>query len=126
MIPVSRLLIPVILCVLLAACGGKNEPSGPENSISADSLISQDKMILILSDVHTAEAGFLADRNSGTEPVNVAGIYQGIYKKYNITAGMYAQSVAYYRQKPEVYVKMYEKVTVLLEARQKQFQRTGN
>jgi hypothetical protein len=115
-----KVLPAFFLLMLFAACGKHKDVPATSDIISADSLIPQDKMVLILSDVHMAEAGFMLERNTGAKQKDVAGFYQGIYKKYRITAGMYDQSVKYYRQKPEVYVKIYEKVVTVLESRQSQ------
>jgi hypothetical protein len=86
----------------------------------ADSLIAPEKMVLILSDVHVVEAAMLLDRNEGREPKhNPDYYYNGIFRKYHISAGRYDQNLIYYRQSPDDFMKIYEKVISQVEARKK-------
>ena len=112
--------IMVLLALMMASCGERRpEPYDPTAVLPADSLISPEKMALILSDIHLAEAGLQLDRNrgeaSGTKP---SFFYEGIYRKYNITAELYAKNLRYYTTNPELYVKVYEKVIGILEQKQ--------
>ncbi|MFZ4521175.1 MAG: DUF4296 domain-containing protein [Bacteroidales bacterium] len=122
MIPVSRLLVFILLCAMVAACGGKKEMPDVQGRISADSVILPEKMVLILADVHTVEGAMLLHRNEGLEAKNNPEYYyQGIFRKYHITRERYDQSLKFYRQNPENYAKMYEKVILMIENRQKRF-----
>jgi hypothetical protein len=115
-----RLPIAVLLCLSLLSCRDKKDIPETSEVISADSLIAPGKMILILADVHVVEAAILLERNEGEGSREQSGFYyNGIYKKYHITSGRYEQSLAWYRQNPENYAKMYEKVIDLLDQRQK-------
>ena len=115
----ARFLMLLLISTIFTACREKKADSVPPDAIAADSLISPDKMALVLADVHLVEAALLLDRNEGNEPVEVQRYYQGIYDKHHVTPGMYNLSQEYYRKKPEIYVKIYEKVITVLENRQK-------
>ena len=108
---------------MLSGCSrGNVEVPGTSAIVSADSLISPERMILIMTDVHTVEAALLLERNNpvkSNEPADY--YYQGIFRKYHISSGRYEQNLNYYLQNPEEYAKMYAKVTTILETRQKQF-----
>lgn len=122
MIFISRFLIAVFLCLLLFACREKKDIPVSPYSISADSLISPNQMILILSDVHVVEAALQLEGKEKIESKDKTGdYYQGIFNKYHISPERYGQSLTYYRQNPENFSKMYEKVIELLENRRKKF-----
>ena len=113
--------ILILLYVLLSGCGDKKVVPGADSPIPADSLISEGKMILILADVHVAEAAMLIGRNEGTDVKDKqAFYYQAIFNKHHISGSRYEQNLAFYRQNPDNFAKMYEKVTTVLENRQKQ------
>ena len=117
----DRLGLLLLIVSLLTGCSGK-KTENPITGNRPDSLIPQGKMILILSDVHVVEAAFMLGRNDGAD--NSTGeeyYYRGIFNKYRITRSQFENSMAWYRQDPENYAKMYEKAIVILENRQKQF-----
>jgi hypothetical protein len=116
-----RLTLAILLSTTLFACGDKKElPLTDTVSMPADSLIAPEKMVLILSDVHVVEAAMLLDRNEGREPKhNPDHYYNGIFRKYHISAGRYDQNLIYYRQSPDDFMKIYEKVISQVEARKK-------
>ena len=77
-------------------------------------------MILILADVHVIEAAMLLDRNKGVSSRDKLDFYYtGIFRKYRISPERYDQNCMHYRQNPDNYAKMYEKVIALIEGRQK-------
>ena len=60
----------------------------------------------------------MLERNSGIDvKEKQAFYYQGIFKKYNVSSGRFDQNLAYYRQDPENFVKMYERVVRIIEDR---------
>ena len=84
----ARFLLALLICTMVAACNGKKDFVVSGEVVSADSLISPDKMILILSDVHIIEASMLIGRNEGKEPDGKSELYyQGIFRKYQISQG---------------------------------------
>ncbi len=120
MIAPARFLFAVLLCILFNACREQKDNTAFQAPISSDSLISPEKMVLILADVHVVEAALLIERNKGTDSErNPDYYYQGVFKKYHISPARYDQNLTYYREDPENFIKMYEKVIILLESRQK-------
>jgi hypothetical protein len=118
----ARVMIAVLAGLLLFACRGKTDIPGSPVAISADSLIPEEKMVLILADVHVAEAAFLLERNEGLDSEeNPESIYQGTFKKYRISRTRYDQNLAFYRQDTEKFAKMYEKIIGVLESHQTTF-----
>jgi hypothetical protein len=98
---------------------------GQTDLVSADSLISPGRMILILTDVHVAEAALHAEQNSGPGPKRGPEFYYaGIFRKYHISPARYEQNLAHYRQNPGEYAKMYEKVIAIIESQKKNFPAT--
>jgi hypothetical protein len=122
MIFTSRFWIAILLFTSLFACREKKDITASPETIPPDSVIAQEKMILILADVHIAEAALLIERNAGRPLKDEPGFYyNGIFKKYHISPARYDQNLTYYSRNPENYTRMYEKVITLLENRQKQF-----
>lgn len=116
----ARIPIVILCCMLLHGCGNKKVVPGTNVSISADSLISEEKMVLILADVHVAEAAMLLERNNGLSVKDKqAFYYQGIFSKHHVSGSRYEENLTFYRQNPDNLAKMYEKVTAILENRQK-------
>ena len=116
----SRFWIMLLLFMVLFACSEKKDMPVSSDVVSADSVISPENMILIMSDVHIVEAALLLDRNEGQElDGNADYYYRGIFRKYHISRGRYDQNLLFYRQNPETFAKMYEKVIDVIETRQK-------
>ncbi|MEI7727325.1 MAG: DUF4296 domain-containing protein [Bacteroidota bacterium] len=116
----ARFLFMTLLFTLLFACSGKKDTPVSPAIVSTDSLISPEKMILIMSDVHIVESAMLLERNEGQELDGNAGYYyNGIFRKYHISQSRYDQNLLFYRQNPENFAKMYEKVIDVIETRQK-------
>lgn len=114
-----RFWIAILFCTLFFACREKKDIRGTSSTISSDSLISPEKMILILADVHIVEAALLLERNEGLTSKGKPGeYYQGIFNKYRISHERYDQNLTFYRENPENFEKMYEKVIELLENRE--------
>jgi hypothetical protein len=116
----ARCFFMTLLCAALFACTGKNDSPVSSSMVSADSLISPEKMILIMSDVHVVESAMLLERSEGQElEGNADYYYKGIFSKYHISQSRYDQNLLFYRQNPEDFAKMYEKVIDVIETRQK-------
>ena len=114
--------ITICLCFLLVSCMEKKEIPSGDASIPADSLISSEKMIHIIADVHVVEAALLLERNQEVETkANAEFYYQAIFRKNHISQTRYDENLRYYSQNPSEFVKMYDKVIQELENRQKQF-----
>jgi hypothetical protein len=117
----SGLGIAVFLMFALISCADKKYvPISLTDTISSDSLISQEKMIHILADVHMIEAELMLDRNAGQGSNDLTRYYyEGIFKKYQITRTRYDANLKYYSQNPALLGKMYDKVILEIELRQK-------
>jgi Cu2+-containing amine oxidase len=122
MIFTFRLQFVFLLGLVLISCSrDKAIPDSPA-LVSADSLISPEKMILIMSDVHLVEAAMMLQRSENEETaIGTDPYYPGIFEKYHISQTRYDQNLAFYRQNPENFAKMYDRVIDILETRQKKF-----
>ena len=117
--------IAMIMCCLFVSCGEKKDIPSTEAAINSDSLISGEKMVHILADVHMVEAALLLDRNKSNElKGNTESLYQGIFRKYHISRQRYDDNLRFYRQDPAALTKIYDKVIAELETRQQHFHPT--
>ena len=117
--PVNSLLT-ICLCLLIAACGQKKEIPSGDVPMPADSLVSSEKMIHIMADIHVVEAVLLLERNQGNVSETDADFYyQGIFRKNHISKRRFDENLKYYRQNPVEFAKMYDRVIRELENRQK-------
>ena len=120
MMPDLRITAFLFLLLMLSGCGGEEEKHASGNIPMPDSLISRQNMILILADVHVAEAAIQVQRNEGKDTVgNAAFFYQSIFKKHHVTRHQYDESLTFYIQHPELFSKMYDDVIKILEDRRK-------
>jgi hypothetical protein len=118
----TRILAVIAVAFLVSSCGEKKEIPSTAAAIPSDSLISPEKMVHVLADVHMVEAALLIERNEGRESKEKPGIYyQGIFTKYRISRDRYDENIRYYRQNPAKLLKVYEKVIAELETRQQKF-----
>lgn len=115
----SALLVLALFAGLLMVSCDRKASDAQAGMISADSLIQPEKMALLLSDIHLAEAAFLIERNAGMTPRNVEGFYNGIFAKHHVSRKRYERSLEWYRQNPDEYQDVYTEVARLLEERQK-------
>ncbi len=99
---------PLCLCVLftfLISCSKKEEKI-PEN------ILSKNKMIQVLVDVHIAEATiqnkYLA-LNDSTKNI-AAGYYRNLFEKNKITEQQFRESFSYYSHHLDLLNKIYEEV----------------
>ena len=118
----SRICMAILLCTLLLGCSEKKDRSLSPFVIPADSVISPDKMVLIMADVHVIEAALLFESNEALESKEDVGFYyKGIFNKYHISPARYNQNLKFYRQNPENFARMYEQVIKVTDDRQKKF-----
>jgi len=83
-------------------------------------------MVLIMADVHYIEAALLIDRNRGADiNARTAFLYQGLYAKYRISKERFEQNMSWYRESPDRYMQLYEKVNQELVLREKNWVRSG-
>ncbi|MEI6681438.1 MAG: DUF4296 domain-containing protein [Bacteroidota bacterium] len=119
---VTRLCFLTALFCLLVSCGEKKNIPSTEIEMVSDSLISPEKMVLILGDVHVVEAAMLLDQSPGKDiKANGDFYYQGVFGKYHISRQRYDANLKYYRQNPAKMSKMYDKVIRDIETKEKNF-----
>ena len=107
--------------LLLLACTSDQKPSEIQ-LIPADSIIPEELMVLILADVHFIEAAMVIERNRGKNANSQADFYYaGLFEKYKISRKRYQQNLEYYRDDPDTFHKLYEKVIKELTEREENF-----
>jgi len=112
--------VAVCFFFLLVSCAEKKDVPLVKDSLPPDSLISREKMIHILADVQMVEAALLLERNGELESKHKPWFYySGIFAKYHISRSRYSANLKYYSQNPSELAKMYDKVILELESRQK-------
>lgn len=90
--------------------------------IPTDSIIPEQQMILLLADAHTIEAALVIARNRGSNTRELGNFYYaGLFGKYRISRQRYQQNLEYYREDPDAFIKLYEKVNRELVEREKNF-----
>jgi len=112
----------ILSLLILVACVPDRKPESMLQIQSDDSIIPESQMILMLADAHTIEAALLIARNKGT---NTSGqeeyYYTGLFRKYGVSRERYQQNITYYRNNPQLFIQMYEKVNKELATREKNF-----
>lgn len=104
--------LSVLVVIFFTAC------KKPEVKIPV-SVISKDSMVLVLVDVHLAEAALAQKNLIGESDGNfAAAYYRHIFNKHNITAERYKESVKFYSAHPMLYEKIYENVISELSRQQ--------
>jgi len=105
--------------LLLASCSRTEKPLLPEG-MSKDSVISRDRMVLILTDIHVLEAVLQYQRNRKGQSLDpVTARYQQLFSEYGISRKRFTQNLAYYQSDPEEFLKIYNDVVSELEKRKK-------
>lgn len=77
-----------------------------------DDVIPRDSMIVILSEIHLAEATIQVlnvDLNDSTKIASL-GFYRHIFLKHNISQDLFKKSFDYYRSEPAYFHAMYDEV----------------
>ena len=120
MIPVSRVGLIFTLLFLAAACGKKEKVLVIPEGFERDSIIPETKLVCLLCDVHIAEAGMVLERTERADSkARAEVIYNGIFSKYHITRSRYAANLKYYSMNPEHFAKIYDKVILRIQEKQK-------
>jgi hypothetical protein len=115
-----------ISLLFIQGCGGDKHESSAKNSMPADSILSRDRMIQLLTDVQIAEGALLHNRNLGKERLaNVEFYYAGIFHKYRISRSCYLANLKHYQQDPAGFVKIYNAVVQKITEREKNYDPKG-
>ena len=99
----------ILLCLLLA-CAEEKE------NIPQD-ILSEKEFVVVLKDVHLAEANFELQKNKGLENAKneLSNLYTSIYKKHNVSEEKFKETLNFYAQNPEklerIYTNILEKLT---------------
>jgi hypothetical protein len=111
-----KYLFGLLLLSIFICC--KHQPSTSEQEFQKpDSLISREKMIRILTDVHLAEAAIVYLKNKGDQTKNLTeDYYSAVFSKYKISKETFTSNFNYYKQDEQDFMKMYEEVIRKLES----------
>jgi hypothetical protein len=87
--------------------------------IIPNDVLSQDKMVSVLTDVHLAEAAItLKFTNKDTSKLQAATFYNFIYKAHKTTKEQFTKSYDFYVSHPELLNKIYDDVLIELSKKQ--------
>jgi len=96
-------ILPLALCLLIS-CTDKPLPDG---------ILSREKMIAVLIDIHLAEAAITTQQLYGDAAgQKAADYYDMIFKKHGITKEQFKVSFEYYSQHPALYKEMYDELII--------------
>jgi hypothetical protein len=92
--------------------------NNPKVTIPAD-VIKPDSMVMVLADVHVAEASLVQKNIQGKSGNNyAASFYKYVFEKNKITPAQYQKSIEFYASNPDIYKTIYEQVITELSKRQ--------
>ncbi len=112
----------VVILFLLTGCRGDEKSPATAVILSADSVLSHDRMVSLLTDVQVAEGALTLKRNQGKETQHAAEfLYAGIFHKYRISRGCYTANLSHYQKDPVAFVKMYDEVIKRLTDRENNY-----
>lgn len=104
--------LAALLLLLLMGC------STDMPKVPAD-VIAPEKMVLIMADVHLADAIAETKAQQGANEQQVSEqLYVSIFKNYDISRETFNHSLRFYEQSPEWMNKMYEEVQTAISKRQ--------
>ncbi len=106
----SKLIFFVFIIVLTVRCS--SDVRKPDN------LLSEEKMINILTDIHLIESDVNNMRITDSDSNLAVYLYleAQLFKKYQIDTATYRNSYRYYIAQPEVFGKMYKQILKVAEA----------
>lgn len=118
-----RIVLGISLSILLfMGCGKRTEEPDRAAIFPADSILSRDKMISLLTDVQIVEGALVLHRNRGLSTSDEAGLYYAaLFHKYKISRRCYLANVKHYQQDQEDFVKMYDVVVQRITSRQQNY-----
>lgn len=98
----------IILIALILACNANKVP---------DNVIERNKMVLVLVDMHLADAVLAKVNNPDTMLMMSSSKYYLIFKRHSIDSAMFTRSLKYYNTQPIELKKMYVEVIDSLNAK---------
>lgn len=95
----------IILVLFITSCEEETSDKPPH-------LISRDKMVGILVDIHLSDAAFQVRRYSSEQmkKYNESDIYYSVLRKHHVADSVFEKSLIYYSGKPKEYEKIYTRV----------------
>ncbi len=109
----QRTLLVASLFIGLWACDGQEKPPGD--------LISEEKMVNILTDIHIAEAKTtnMQLRSLDSSVIVYGELQKQIWAKYKVDTLLYQRSYSFYTSHPSYLTAIYEQVEKKMEAKEK-------
>jgi len=101
----------LLIAPLLFACEQRKVPKD---------IIDQQKMILIMADLHTMDGYMTTILYNDTIRRNSKNLYATIYKTHKTTPALYEKSLKYYSMKPALLDTMYNRVQTILQEKEHQ------
>jgi hypothetical protein len=112
----------ILIMLLLPGCSEQEKVSPTSELFPADSILSRDRMISLLTDVQIIEGALVLHRNRGLSTSDDAGLYYAaLFHKYRISRRCYLENIKYYQEDPEDFVKMYDVVVQRITNRQQNY-----
>lgn len=110
-------IIPALLIILLfTSCRHPRDKS--YIGIPEDSIIGREQMIQMLVNVHIIEAALQSERVRGTDVTKMsAAYYQKLFSEYRVSEKRFRESMNYYKQDQDDFIKMYDAVIDSLKTR---------
>lgn len=102
----KKILCRIFILILLVSACGKSVEKKPRR------LISRDRMISILVDIHLAESVYQTSHytNNSLKKYTESDFYYSILHKYKTADSVFEQSLIYYSGKPKEFEKIYSRV----------------
>jgi hypothetical protein len=110
-----KYLLLLLVVAFMLACKPKH-PVSAEERVKPDTLISRQKMILILTDVHLTEAAISFEKNRGGNKTGLTEeYYHALFSKYRISKNLFTANYDYYKADQEEMIRIYEEVIKKLD-----------
>ncbi|MGE5424674.1 MAG: DUF4296 domain-containing protein [Syntrophothermus sp.] len=108
----------LLLLIALSQVSCRQKPSHIYAGIPQDSVISEEVMVKMLSDVHLIEGALQMERSKGLDPVKLSPqYYKAFFSKYKVSEKRFLSSLEYYKQDQASFIKMYNQVIDTLTQR---------
>ncbi len=105
-------MVTIIALGFILGCGGSQVPSD---------VIKKDKMAKVLADVTLAETKISSDpMPRDTSQYKAKGYYREVFEMHNVSQGEFKRSMKYYKNNPDVLLKVYEQVVEDLNSMEKE------
>jgi hypothetical protein len=110
-----RIFLCLILLLFLNSCNNGKKPA-VKTVTRPDSLISEEKMIRIMTEIHLTEAALVYLRNHGTETKLLTSEYYNVlFSRFKTSKRNFERNLEYYQQDQEEFLKMYAEVNRKLD-----------